>query len=210
MGLDRRADLLKCLPPFTRDGQRTKPRSRPIRVMVLGRRGRPRSDHKAKLVGRTTSIQGKKFDRAADFPSSRPQGAEAGARRACQGWPLLSGYRQARPLHDRARWQHWRARHTPAFHLLQVYPRLRAVVDVIDGGDARAKRSHRRAEKRAWEPPFPAGISPVLGCATQLPARVITFRCPRTLGLWPWPRQPRHQPWHLSQRLEPVRSAGIT
>jgi hypothetical protein len=94
-------------------------------------------------------------------------------------------------------------------HLLQVHPRLRAVVDVMDGGDARAKRSHRHAEKRAWEPPFPAGIGPVLGCATQRPARVVSFRCPRTLGLLPWPR-PRHQPWHLSQRLEPVRSAGIT
>jgi hypothetical protein len=28
-----------------------------------------------------------------------------GARRVCQGWPLFSGHRQARPLHDRARRQ---------------------------------------------------------------------------------------------------------
>jgi len=32
------------------------------------------------------------FDRAAGFPSPRPQDAEAGARRACQGWPLFSGH----------------------------------------------------------------------------------------------------------------------
>jgi hypothetical protein len=49
------------------------------------------------------------FDRAAGFPSPRPQDALADARRTCRGWPLFSGHRQARPLHDRAR------RRTPGF-----------------------------------------------------------------------------------------------
>ena len=35
------------------------------------------------------------FDRAAGFPSPRPQDAAAGARRVCQGWSLFSGHRQA-------------------------------------------------------------------------------------------------------------------
>ena len=29
------------------------------------------------------------FDRAAGFPSPRPQDADAGAYRSCQGWPLF-------------------------------------------------------------------------------------------------------------------------
>src|SRR5215468_9143381 len=38
-------------------------------------------------------------------PCPDPHRAKAGARRSGQGWPLFSGHRQARPLHDRARWQ---------------------------------------------------------------------------------------------------------
>jgi hypothetical protein len=38
------------------------------------------------------------FDRAAGFPSPRPQDAEAGARRACQGWPLFGGHPQGSAL----------------------------------------------------------------------------------------------------------------
>jgi hypothetical protein len=30
------------------------------------------------------------FDRAAGFPSPRPQDANADARRSCQGWPLFA------------------------------------------------------------------------------------------------------------------------
>ena len=37
------------------------------------------------------------FDRAAGFPSPRPQDAQAGARRTCQGWPLSAATRRARP-----------------------------------------------------------------------------------------------------------------
>lgn len=37
------------------------------------------------------------FDRAAGFPSSRPQDANAGARRVCQGWPHFCGHPGGRP-----------------------------------------------------------------------------------------------------------------
>ena len=45
------------------------------------------------------------FNRAAGFLSPQPHFATAGARRACQGWPLLQRPPKAWPLHDRARRQ---------------------------------------------------------------------------------------------------------
>jgi len=47
------------------------------------------------------------FDRAAGFPSPRPQDAEAGARRACQGWPLFSGHPQGSALTHPSTTAHW-------------------------------------------------------------------------------------------------------
>jgi hypothetical protein len=75
--------------------------SRPIRVTAASViRSPASSSNRSFLLFRSFPL----FDRAAGFPSPRPQDAEAGARRACQGWPALqrppAGLGLDAPEHD--------------------------------------------------------------------------------------------------------------
>ena len=128
------------------------------------------------------------FDRAAGFPSPRPQDAEAGARRACQGWPLFSGHPQGSALTRPSTTARWfdrgltslRLIHCPVGGLRPRYERRcgrsrteRLRPSVRSGPIARQRR-------RATEPPAASRPIRVSVPTAELAARDAAHHCRRS------------------------------